>query len=93
MQRDFRNLPSVDRLISDERLLSLAKAYSRSLVLDAARQLLEEGRLSIARGDAAPNFDALVDSIRARARSMAEPSLVPVINATGVLLSLRGRPS
>jgi len=86
MQRDFRNLPSVDRLISDERLLSLAKAYSRSLVLDAARQLLEEGRLSIARGDAAPTFDALVDSICVRSRSMAEPSLVPVINATGVIL-------
>jgi len=86
MQTDFRNLPSVDRLLSDERLKSLEDAYSRSLVLDAARQLLEESRLSIARGDAAPSVDTLVDSICTCVRLLVQPSLVPVINATGVIL-------
>jgi len=86
MQTDFRNLPSVDRLTSDGRLVALANAYSRSLVLDTARQTLEECRFSIASGDTAPSFDVLVESISSRVKSMAEPSLVPVINATGVIL-------
>jgi len=86
MQMDFRNLPSVDRLISDERLTSLESVYSRSLVVDAARQVLEESRLSMARGNAAPSFDTLVEQINSRVRLLAEPSLIPVINATGVIL-------
>jgi L-seryl-tRNA(Ser) seleniumtransferase len=86
MQMDFHSLPSVDRLISDERLMSLEGVYSRSLVVEAARQVLEERRLSIARGDAAPSFDTLVERITASIRLLAEPSLVPVINATGVIL-------
>jgi L-seryl-tRNA(Ser) seleniumtransferase len=86
MQADFRSLPSVDRLLSDERLKLFEKSYSRPLVLDLVRQLLEDSRLSIARGEPAPSFDELVESICARIQSLAQPSLLPVINATGVIL-------
>ena len=54
--------------------------------LDLARQLLEESRLSIARGEPAPSFDELVESICARIKSLVQPTLLPVINATGVIL-------
>ena len=86
MQTDFRSLPSVDRLISDERLKPFEEVYSHSLVLGLARELLEESRLSIARGEPAPSFDGLVESICARIQSLGQPSLLPVINATGVIL-------
>ncbi len=86
MQTDFRSLPSVDRLISDERLKPFEEVYSRPLVLSLARQLLEESRLSIARGEPAPSLDDLVESVCARIQALGQPSLCPVVNATGVIL-------
>ena len=86
MDSDFRQLPSVDRLISDQRLQLLQEVYSRPFMLRVVRLHLEEVRLHIAQGESAPSFDQLVESICARLHSLAEPSLRPVINATGVLL-------
>ncbi len=86
MQGDFRNLPSVDKLISDERIKSLESSYSRSFVVEVVRRLLDETRKSISAGGPAPSFDDLVGSIRDRVQSLTTPSLKPVINATGVVL-------
>lgn len=82
----FRSLPSVDRLISDERLKSLEGVYWRPLILSAVREQLGQSRLSIAQGGITPSFDELIESICARIQSLAQPSLYPVINATGVIL-------
>ncbi|MCX5998094.1 MAG: hypothetical protein NTU41_00470, partial [Chloroflexi bacterium] len=58
MLPDFRHLPSIDRLISDERLKSVQDEYSRPVVVDAARQVLDEIRSHMADGGtAAPPFD------------------------------------
>ncbi|MBA7675271.1 L-seryl-tRNA(Sec) selenium transferase [subsurface metagenome] len=86
MDSSFRHLPSVDRLISDQRMQRLEEEYSHHFVLQIVRQHLEEVRLHIAQGEPAPSFDQLVESICERLDSLAEPSLRPVINATGVLL-------
>ncbi len=86
MPTDFRSLPSVDRLISDERLRSFEGTYSRPMVLDLVRQVLEERRLSLAQGEAAPSFDDLVEAICVRIQTLGRSSLLPVINATGVIL-------
>ena len=86
MKSEFRSLPSVDKLISDERLKALESSYSRPFVVEVVRQVLEESRLSISRGGPAPSSDSLVKSVRDRVRTLAEPSLRPVINATGVVI-------
>ena len=86
MRSDFRSLPSVDRLMMDKRLQSLEAVYSRPFALEVVRQVLEEGRLSIAGGQPAPSFDGLVESISARIESLGRPTLQRVINATGVVL-------
>ncbi len=86
MDSSFRHLPSVDRLISDQRMQRLEEEYSHHFVLQIVRQHLEEVRLHIAQGEPAPSFDQMVESICERLDSLAEPSLRPVINATGVLL-------
>ena len=86
MDSSFRHLPSVDRLISDQRMQRLEEEYSHHFVLQIVRQHLEEVRLHIAQGEPAPSFDQLVESICERLDSLAEPSLRPLINATGVLL-------
>ncbi len=86
MDKRFRSLPSVDKVLSDERIHRLEGDYSHNFVLQGVRQHLEEVRLHIAQGKPAPSFDQLVKSICERLDSLAEPSLHPVINATGVLL-------
>lgn len=82
----LRSLPSVDRLISDERLKLFEGIYSRPLVLHAVRQQLMESRLSIAHGEVIPSFDELIKLMCIRVQSLAQPSLRPMINATGVIL-------
>ena len=86
MASTFRSLPSVDKLLADRRLQPLEAAYSRQLVADAVRQVLEASRSSIAEGQPAPSSDQLVASILAEVESLTRISLRPVVNATGVVL-------
>ena len=86
MNQSLRSLPSVDKLLSDERIHYLEEEYSHEFVLRGVRQYLEEVRHHIAEGQTAPTFNEIVGSICSRIASLAEPSLRPVINATGVLL-------
>jgi L-seryl-tRNA(Ser) seleniumtransferase len=76
---NLSDLPSVDELLRDERLVS----EPHELVVAAARVVLEHARDQIrAGGDPGPLVDATVAEL-ARRRS---PSLRRVVNATGVLV-------
>ena len=86
MKSEFRRLPSVDKLLSDDRVRELEASHSRELVVEVARQVLEESRQSISRGDPAPSAEALAAAVADRVRALAEPSLLPLINATGVII-------
>jgi hypothetical protein len=55
MKSEFRSLPSVDKLISDERIKDLEASYSHPFVVEVVRQILEETRTSISRGEPAPS--------------------------------------
>jgi L-seryl-tRNA(Ser) seleniumtransferase len=77
--RSLRDLPSVDRLLADERLAG----EPHELAVAAARVVLERAREEIrAGGTAGTLVDAVLDEL-ARAR---RPSLRRVLNATGVLV-------
>jgi L-seryl-tRNA(Ser) seleniumtransferase len=77
--RSLRDLPSVDRLLADERLA----AEPHELALAAARTVLEQARTEIRAGrDPGPLVDAVLEELT-RAR---RPSLRRVLNATGVLV-------
>ena len=86
MTSDMRNLPSVDRLISDGRIQSREATYTHELVLQLTRQYLEEVRSDITKGESSPSFDKMVESICGRIDAMGESTQRPVINATGVIL-------
>ncbi len=86
MNSEFRHLPSVDRLISEERIKQLEGIYPQELLVNLVRQHLERDRLSIAAGNPCPSIDEIVESICAQLRELGNPSLRPVINATGVIL-------
>ena len=84
--KNLRSLPSVDKILSDERIVSCEKAYSRPTVLQITRKYLDETRVRLKDGESAPSFDQIADSICARVSSLVSVSLRPVINATGVIL-------
>ena len=77
-----RHLPAVDALLAEPAVAALIGRHPRPLVVRAVREVLDAAR---ARGGTPPTKDwaALV---RTRAESLAESSLLPVINATGVVL-------
>jgi L-seryl-tRNA(Ser) seleniumtransferase len=86
MSNEFRNMPSVDRLISDERVRQLDASYSPDLLVELVRRRLQTVRQSIANGGSCPSFDEIVEDIRSEVESLTAPALRQVVNATGVLL-------
>jgi len=86
MESEFQSLPSVDRVLSDERVKQLEPTYPHNLLRSLIRQHLEHNRLSIAAGNPCPSVDEIVESVCAQARNLEKPSLGPLINATGVIL-------
>ncbi len=86
MNSEFRRLPSVDKVISEERIKQLEGSYPHELLVNLVRQRLERERLSITAGNPCPSIDEMVESICAQLRELENPSLRPVINATGVIL-------
>jgi len=86
MEIEFRHLPSVDRVLSDERIKQLEKNYPHVLLVNLVRQQLEGGRLAIAVGSPCPSIDEIVESVCTQVQALENPSLRPVINASGVIL-------
>jgi len=82
----YRNLPSVDRVLADERVRALSAEYSGDAVVALVREELGAAREAVARGDAAPPIEAIVAAIERRAGVALAPTLRPVINATGVII-------
>lgn len=86
MQTELRNLPSVDKLLQSDELAGLSTRHSREVVVQAIRAELDEARRQIMAGHPARPAEALVKSIAARVSVGMQPSLQPVINATGVII-------
>ncbi len=77
-----RQLPSVDSLLAGPGVRSLLATHPRTLIVKAARAAVDAARDN---GGTAPpeGWDA---AVRAAVTRLADASLAPVINATGVVL-------
>jgi L-seryl-tRNA(Ser) seleniumtransferase len=86
-QGALRELPSVEQLLQTEPLRSAAKEGPRALAVAAARHELERCRQAILSGNGGP---PVAEELAARAAGeferAARSTLVPVINATGVIV-------
>ena len=81
----YRALPSIDRLLARDELRSL-REDAASVATELARRTLDSARQSIAAGAPAPSADALSERVLGLAELVLNPSLRPVINATGVII-------
>lgn len=81
---DLRNLPSVDKLLTDAS--TLIDQFGRSLTGDAIRSVLDQVRSEIRSGQAAPDQAELLDRSRRLLITWIARRPRSVINATGVIL-------
>jgi L-seryl-tRNA(Ser) seleniumtransferase len=87
----FRLLPSVDELLRNPQVESLAQTNGRAPTLDATRAALERLRAEIVAGhldeaQTKTKLDDLPGAIEQKLQQSLAYSLRPVINATGVIL-------
>lgn len=81
----LRKIPSVDRILKNEKIKVLFKEYSYSLVREAVRKVLDSLRAKVLKD----NFleideDSIIEKIKNSLNK--KYSLQPVINATGVVI-------
>ena len=86
MAKELRSLPSVDKILIDERFSRSAKKYPHDLAVSVIREELERQRQSIQSGRAGDSLEKIIDNILDRLTSVFTPSLRRVINASGVIL-------
>jgi len=86
MKNDYRQLPSVDKVLADERISRLADSYPHTLLVELIRQRLERERLSIAAGNKCASIDEIAMSIESQVSLLGNASLRQIVNASGVIL-------
>jgi L-seryl-tRNA(Ser) seleniumtransferase len=86
MENEFRRLPGVDTVISDDRITRLAARYPHDLLVNLVREQLEKAREMISSGKSCPSMDDIVQSVSNQLDRLENPVLRPVINATGVVI-------
>lgn len=88
VQQLLRELPSVDRLLQTAVAVDLIAEYGRPLTVEALRNILDEQRSAVLAGTTSyvPMHAMLVQAAREWLEMLVAPSLLPVINATGVIV-------
>ena len=90
-QNLFKKLPAVDRLLKNPVLEEALQGHPRGLVLKAVHLVLEKLREGIQRGnileaDPALRFETVLAESAKQLEILSQPSLKPIINATGVVV-------
>ncbi len=80
-------LPSIDELLQTAAGLRLITMFSRSLTLRALRASLAQARLDIREGAACPSSEELLADAEQALTLEQRPHLLPLINATGVIIN------
>jgi L-seryl-tRNA(Ser) seleniumtransferase len=84
---DLSQLPSIDHLLQNPGIQEIIRSYGRSLSLEALRDVLDHVRQSMIKENAPlPGENEIIQSVRLTLENWLEPTLLPVINATGVIL-------
>jgi L-seryl-tRNA(Ser) seleniumtransferase len=85
----FQKIPAVDRLLNSPFLAETLPAYPRSLVLKAVHQVLQGIRSGIKSGQEIEeplSLERICHLVTERLVLLNQPSLKPLINATGVVV-------
>lgn len=82
----LRHLPSIDQLLQTQIVSGWIEEYGRPLTLQSLRETMEEIRRGFTPLSSLPEQDQILGQAEQRLKAWVAPSLVSVINATGVIL-------
>lgn len=85
-QDELRKLPSVDRLLQSEAVAALAARWGHDLTVGATREALDATRTEVLEGADCPSVHDLADDVARRLAARLRPTLLPAVNATGVIV-------
>jgi L-seryl-tRNA(Ser) seleniumtransferase len=83
---NLKSLPSVDQILNTNTVSDLLVSFGRPLTLQAVRTTLQEVRDNFPENEIIPEKDKLIIRIEQLLTTWTTPTLLPVINATGVVL-------
>lgn len=83
---DLRQLPSVDQLMNTEMVAEYVTVYGRTLTTNSIRAVLNQVRANHQSGHSIPAEVDLIRLVEEEIKTRIDPTLQPVINATGVIL-------
>lgn len=83
---NLKSLPSVDQLLNTSKVSDLVESFGRPLTLQAIRTTLLEVRESFSEKKIIPDQETLIARTEQLLTTWTTSTLVPVINATGVVL-------
>lgn len=86
MNEELRKLPSVDELLRSEVFAPYVREYGRELAVEAVRESIDRARRKILAGEKCPPFEEIAREAIAILSEKFSPSILPVINATGVII-------
>ncbi|MFA5309924.1 MAG: L-seryl-tRNA(Sec) selenium transferase [Dehalococcoidales bacterium] len=86
MEKDFRRLPGVDKLLADARVSAFADTYPPDVLVGVIRRELAAARQAIADGKPSPSPDDIAAAVAARLSALVKPGPRRLINASGVIL-------
>lgn len=86
IQEELRKLPSVDRLLQEEAVAALVARWGHDLTVVATREALDAVRQEIRDGGQCPPDEILAGEVSRRLSAQLQPTLRPVVNATGVII-------
>lgn len=84
---DLSKLPSVDQLLTTPQGRKLVDQYGRRPTVQAIRDILDGIRQAVRESGAViPEQDPILGNVREALEGILKPTLVPVINASGVII-------
>lgn len=86
VENPLRSLPAVDQLLRLPVVGRWVETYGRPLTLEALRLALDEARAQYPQTQSVPDEAALLAQAERRLQEWTRPTLLPVINASGVVL-------
>ncbi|MFZ2957216.1 MAG: L-seryl-tRNA(Sec) selenium transferase [Candidatus Ozemobacteraceae bacterium] len=86
LQEKLRLLPSVDRMLNNERLASAVEKFGSELVKFALQKTIDHSRFDILNNNVAPDTQRIIADTEKHCQAVAHPSLRAVINATGIMI-------
>lgn len=84
---DLSQLPSIDRLLNHPAMQDVIGDFGRPLSLEGMRSVLEDIRQEVLqKGSPIPGETEIIIQVKSRLNTWLTPTLMPVINASGVIL-------